>query len=422
MKKKKAVEIVGIFLAVLMCTTGCTAGKGVLNSSAEVSPNASADQGAAEESATGKMTAEETAAPELEGTETDIDPSEYEIAAQAVENMKLGWNVGNALDCYGTWIAGDNPMSYEIAWGNPIITRNLIHCVKESGFHAIRLPVTWFQHMDENGKVSEEWLARVKTVVDYVLDEGMYCVINVHHDTGGSEEAWLRADSEMYDSGMSGKYACLWEQIAEYFKDYGEKLLFESFNEILDKNAGWGGSGQESYDVVNKLNQLFVDVVRGTGGNNEYRNIIVLTYGASSADSQVKGFLLPMDTVENHMIAEVHIYDPSGFCGGEDETWDAEDEEVLGKIFERLNEKIIIAQKVPMIVGEFGSQDRFHTEEYMEERAEYASCFVSIAKAYGITCFWWDDGGSMKLFDRISGEPAARPVIDAMVSASGERR
>lgn len=105
---------------------------------------------------------------------------------------------------------------------------------------------------------------RVKEVVDYVIEENMYCIINVHHDCGGREETWLRADKEMYENGMSKKYEYLWEQIAEYFKDYDEKLIFESFNEILDKNLTWSGSNQESYEIVNKLNQLFVDTVRNS--------------------------------------------------------------------------------------------------------------------------------------------------------------
>lgn len=359
------------------------------------------------------------------GQTEEIDTTDmaagFETAAECVANMRIGWNLGNSLDCTGVWISKSDSQNFETAWGNPVVTQELIHVVKESGFHAVRVPVTYLEKLDENGKVDEKWLARVKEVVDYVLAEDMYCIINVHHDTGGGEEAWLRADREMYESGMSEKYIYLWEQIADYFKDYDEKLLFEGFNEILDKNSSWGGSDQESYDTVNRLNQLFVDTVRKSGGNNAYRNIIVLTYGASSAASQVGGFLVPEDTAGNHLIAEVHIYDPARFCNGEDEIWDDADESALDKIFERLNEKIITAQRVPMIVGEFGSQDKFNTDAYTAERAEYASYFVTTAKKYSITCFWWDDGGAMNLFGRLALKPCCEPVIKALIlAAEGE--
>lgn len=341
----------------------------------------------------------------------------WENADSCVKNMKLGWNIGNSLDCTGSWIDKSNMKKFETAWGNPIITKKLIKSVKENGFNAIRIPVTYLEKMDSDGNVDKKWFFRVKEVVDYVIEENMYCIINVHHDCGGGEEAWLRADKEMYSNGMNEKYEHLWKQIAEYFKDYDEKLLFESFNEILDKDSNWGGSNQESYEIVNKLNQLFVDTVRNSGGNNYSRNLIVLTYGASSAESQVNGFIVPADKVKNHLIAEVHIYDPSDFCNGIDKTWDLSDKNKIEKIFARLNEKIITNQKVPMIVGEFGSQDKVNTKKSKEEKAKYAFDFVSIAKKYGITCFWWDDGGSMKIFDRAAAKPSSKPVIDAMILA-----
>lgn len=211
--------------------------------------------------------------------------------------------------------------------------------------------------MDSDGNVDKKWLFRVKEVVDYVIEENMYCIKNVHHDCGGGEETWLRADKEMYSNGMSEKYEHLWKQIAEYFKDYDEKLLFESFNEILDKNLNWSGSNQESYEIVNKLNQLFVDTVRNSGGNNYFRNLIVLPY---SADAQVSGFRIPTDKVKNHLIAEVHIYNPRDFCNGIDKTWDLSDKNEIETIFARLNETIIIEQNVPIIIGEFGSQVKFN--------------------------------------------------------------
>lgn len=338
----------------------------------------------------------------------------WENANSCVKNMKLGWNIGNSLDCTGSWIDKSNMKNFETAWGNPIITKKLIKSVKENGFNAIRIPVTYLEKMDSDGNVDKKWFFRVKEVVDYVIEENMYCIINVHHDCGGGEETWLRADKEMYSNGMSEKYEHLWKQIAEYFKDYDEKLLFESFNEILDKNSNWGGSNQESYEIVNKLNQLFVDTVRNSGGNNYFRNLIVLPY---SADAQVSGFRIPTDKVKNHLIAEVHIYDPSDFCNGIDKTWDLSDKNEIETIFARINEKVIIEQNVPMIIGEFGSQVKFNTKKSNEERAKYAFDFVSTAKKYGITCFWWDNGSSMKIFNRSFAKPSCKPVIDAMILA-----
>ena len=144
------------------------------------------------------------------------------------------------------------------------------------------------------------------------------------------------------------------------------------------------------------------------------------TYGASSAASQVNGFTKPKDNIDNHLIAEVHIYDPSDFCTGKDTIWDSKDEAALTTIFNRLNTNIIQKYGMPRIVGEFGSQD--HTENstssamLQEQRANYARFFISSARKYGITCFWWDDGGSMKLFWRsIKFQPCQPKIVSAIV-------
>lgn len=353
-----------------------------------------------------------------ESSETiEIPPEEliFESSYYAVANMRIGWNVGNSLDSAGN-ISGTQASAFETAWGNPVITPELIKAIKDAGFGAVRVPVTWYCNMDENGTVNGSWLDRVEEVVNYVLDEGMYAIINVHHDTGGSESAWLRADPTMYDD-MSVRYVYLWQQIAECFADYDEKLLFESFNEILDSNFNWNGSGAEEYDTVNRLNQLFVDTIRATGGKNAMRNIIVNSYGASTAQSQIDGFKVPDDTAEDHLIAEMHCYDPWAFTSrGGDTTWDEEDKAVLESIFERVDLKIINEQGVPMIIGEFGAQDA----DNPEERAAYAKDFVETAERYGITCFWWDDGGALKIIDRRSYEITETEILEAMMNALKE--
>ena len=176
----------------------------------------------------------------------------FESAGQAVLNMGAGWNLGNTLDSNSgdldnMWIeayTSRTPKDYETAWGQPEATRALIHMFKEAGFGAIRVPVTWYPHMGtitlhnqnqwdpstwSGTEVDPAWMARVKEVVDYVIDEEMYCILNVHHDTGAGSTAWLIASVDGFDAAKT-RYQALWEQIANQFKDYGPKLLFESTN------------------------------------------------------------------------------------------------------------------------------------------------------------------------------------------------
>lgn len=411
--KRPITVIVAVLLSLSLC--GCGTEHSLGNSSDNLSDYYSNTAQTFEISSSEDSVIPESSSEESSGIDNSPEETAFESSYEAVANMRIGWNVGNSLDSAGN-LSGTQASAFETAWGNPVTTPELIKAIKDAGFGAVRVPVTWYCNMDENGNVNAFWLDRVEEVVNYVLDEGMYAIINVHHDTGGSETAWLRADPTMYET-MSGRYEYLWKQIAERFADYDEKLLFESFNEILDSNFNWNGSGAEEYGTVNRLNQLFVDTIRSTGGRNAVRNIIVNSYGASTAQSQIDGFKVPDDPAEDRLIAEMHCYDPWAFTSrGGDTTWDETDKAVLESIIERVNRQVINEQGIPVIIGEFGAQDA----DNPEERAAYVADFIGIAEKYGITCFWWDDGGSLKIIDRRSYEITEPEILEAMMNALKE--
>ena len=180
----------------------------------------------------------------------------FETATEAVKNMKVGWNLGNTLDSNSgdvnnMWIeawTGRTPSDYEKAWGQPVTKPELIKMFKDAGFNAIRIPVTWYPHMEATfnsvkynestksltpwdyvndpigTKIQAAWLKRVHEVVDYVISQGMYCILNVHHDTGASNTAWIVASGANYEQ-QKNRFEAVWKQIAEEFKEYDEHLL-----------------------------------------------------------------------------------------------------------------------------------------------------------------------------------------------------
>lgn len=340
--------------------------------------------------------------------------AECESAKEAVANINVGWNLGNTFDCVGDWISG-GPDAYEKAWGNPVVNKQLIEGVKAAGFNTIRLPVTWDAHVDDNGSIDEAWLDRVQEVVDYIIDEDLYCVLNVHHD--GGSDGWLEASQACIDS--SGKrFEGLWTNIAERFKDYDEKLIFESFNEVLDANNSWTtSSASDAYSAINELNQIFVDAVRATGGNNKTRNLMVQTYSGASAAATLRNFELPEDKAEGHLIVQVHSYDPQGFTStGATWTtmtdfWGSEDQietiEYLFDVIADYSESL----DAPFVVGEFGAQSKDNDED----RAEYAACVISEGAEAGVKCFWWDNGADFKIIDRATGAATAPEIVNALV-------
>lgn len=302
-------------------------------------------------------------------------------AAELVDDITFGWNLGNTLDTF-TDVAVDAPAYYETSASNPITEKHMLDTVKASGINAVRIPVTWFYHMDENNIVDEAWMNRVQEIVDYVIDNDMYCILNVHHD--GLEHNWLKASMNNYNTNKE-KFETLWRQIAERFQDYDEHLLFEGFNEVTDDNINWTTTSEDGFAAINSYNQLFVDTVRATGGNNTNRCLICNTYATASTESALEQYQLPVDTVENRLIAEVHSYEPYQFCFVE-----YPDVTTFNGEFSTFNniEKYLLDKGIPTIIGEFACYDKNN----LSERLKWADAFTKNAAALGIKCFWWDDG------------------------------
>lgn len=330
-----------------------------------------------------------------------VNANRFETAAQTADNIRVGWNLGNTLESNGEWIglySEGKPENYETAWGNPVTTPELITAVKAAGFNAVRVPVTWHEHIDENGNIDNEWILRVQQVVDYVVQQDMYCIINVHHDSGGG---WLRATPECYIEN-SDKFAAIWENIAEHFKEYDDRLIFEGFNEMLDHEGHWGGAGSaEEYKAHNDFNQLFVDTVRKTGGNNARRNLMVQIYSGVCGDGALENFVLPVDSIDDHLMIQVHCYDPQSFTWTSvdyttptDQWGTQEEREHIERLFTKL---AVFSEKhnAPVIVGECGAD--FKNNE--DVRKDYIEHFLYCAAKNNIKCFWWDTG-NMALFDR----------------------
>ena len=352
-----------------------------------------------------------------------VKAQDFESATDAVKNMGVGWNLGNTLDANNQTVSditndaywGQQGLESETCWGQPFATQEFIQMMKKAGFTAIRVPVTWYNHMDKDGNVSEEWMKRVKEVVDYVISEGLYCILNVHHDTGAdSKDAsgkltgyhWIKADADNYTTNKE-KYVGLWKQIAETFKDYGQTLLFEGYNEMLDANSCWNyptwyadgknydaAYAKKSLETINSYAQSFVSAVRGTGGNNTTRNLIVNTYAATSGGAwgnnthpqePLEQLVLPTDVAKNHLIVEVHSY-PSITSGI------SSAKSGLDWTFNNLKEKLIDRLNVPVIIGEWGTSNVDNGSDYIDRRETmiaFCEYFVKLGKKYNIATFYW---------------------------------
>jgi len=335
-------------------------------------------------------------------TESVIENSSVNPAMVFVRNMGIGVNIGNTLDAIGTatWMAG------ETGWGNPRITRELILAYKNYGYTTIRLPVTWAEYIGTGPDfiIEESRMSRVEEVVKWILDEGLYCIVNLHHDGGESDRSWILNAGNDPD-GVAKQLDAVWKQIARRFSGVSqERLIFESMNEVgFDKlwNRYSGGTSgkSEAFRILNVLNQTFVNAVRGTAGN-ENRFLLIAGYWTDINQSCDPLFQMPNDTIENRLILSVHYYDPSTFCIADspDNSWgfrndwgtERDHAELTGQ-FNKLRVNFL-EKGIPVIMGEYGVTLRNKVEE---GRIRWMTSVTQTCLNYGICPVLWETGGEV---------------------------
>lgn len=294
-------------------------------------------------------------------------------AKEFVDKMKIGWNLGNTLEPYYGVPNGDSRMFLETYWKNPKVTKELFEYVKSVGFDTVRIPVTWDVHSEMNSDgtivIKKEWMERVREVVQYALDSGLNVIINTHH-----EKSIYAGTNDVEFKVIKNRAKTMWKQIADYFSDIDGRLIFESYNEIDNAFDTWK-YGDVAAEQLNELNQLFVNVVRSTGGYNGQRILMVPTLLDSELPNATGAFKLPKDVVDDRIIVTVHKYSPK-----------------VGKYLDRSMQRVVNfknSTNAPVIIGEFGTKASEYDDDF---RVNHAGGYVSIAAKYGIKTIWWDNG------------------------------
>ncbi len=362
--------------------------------------------GNASSNSEGESAPETTPAAEVTGVNDVIDTEL--TALEFTAGIDVGWNLGNTFDS-----TGSGPYS-ETSWGNPITTEDMFLTVKEAGFNAIRIPTTWEKHMDENYNIDPQWMARVTEVVDYAYKNDMYVILNMHH-----EEWYL--PYEVNKEAASSQLAACWKQIAENFKGYDEKLIFEGMNEPRWKNTEWewNGGNDEGRAVVNHFNKVFVDTVRATGGNNEKRFLMICPYAANSGEPALSALELPDD---DRIIVSVHAYIPYNFALQENgsKRWVQERQSAEIDALAEVLDRLFISKGIAVIMGECGAMSR-DNDEFRTAWAEY---YFGKFKEIGVPCFLWDNmafysGETFGMLDRRSLYWKYPTVVEGIMKGAG---
>ena len=422
-----------------------TTGTSEENTDSEPSADTAKEDTAADATGSGDTTGEDASA----SSATDSDLPEGIVAVKLppavpipdneamtfVRDMKVGWNLGNTFDASNcNWLS--DPLDYESAWCGTKTTKELILELKNAGFNSIRVPVSWHNHIDADHNIDKAWLDRVQEVVDYVYEEGMYVILNIHHD---DDPVYMYPSYDCTDS--SKKYLTdIWTQLAERFADYDTHLIFETMNEprqvgtdiewwVPDVNAD---NAKEAFDCINQMNQAAVDAIRSVSkGYNTERYIMVPGYCASPEFALIDAFQMPEDslaTAENRLILSVHAYTPYNFAlnlsgTSEFDISKTSSTQDIDSFMRRLYTKYV-SKGLPVVIGEFGALDK---DKNTESRVQYAAYYIAMARHFGLTAHWWDnnalnaDGECFQIIDRKTLTWSFPEIRDQLIYYSVER-
>lgn len=357
-----------------------------------------------------------------------IQAQSFPTAQEIAQEMTIGWNIGNTMEAM--YIYNNEIVANETAWGNAAISQRLIDSVKSVGFNTIRIPIAWDVH-STNGTIDPAWIARVKEVVDYCYNNDMYIMINIHWDNG-----WLEENCTLEKKDENNvKQANYWAQIANYFKEYDEHLLFASANEPHVADATQMG-------VLLSYHQTFVNTVRGTGGNNTERILIV--QGPATDIEKTNNLMntMPTDPSPGRMMAEVHFYPYQFSLMSEDADWGKQfyywgacnhsttdinhnptwgEEAFVDEMFQLMKTKFV-DKGYPVVLGEFGAKLRTNLngdnfELHKQSREYFLKYVVKSSLNRGIIPVYWC-AGLGELFDRNTGSPLERGTIHALMAGA----
>lgn len=319
---------------------------------------------------------------------------------QLAKKMGNGWNLGNTMESWATWLGSSaDAYDYEKAWGQPTTTKEMITGLKKAGFNSVRVPVAWSNMISDDGKytISKSYFDRIDEIVGYVLDNDMYCIINIHWDGGWWED--FGSDNEKTSAAAMEKYKAMWTQISKHYANHSDKLIFESANEELGSKTKGNANINESYARVNTINQTFVDIVRSTGGKNKNRYLLIAGYDTDIAKTCDKRFVMPEDTISGRLLVSVHYYSPSTFCIADNKnnswgyrgSWGTDSDIAdMKKDFEKM--KKFTDAGYGVIIGEYGVCHEKSGNQYIVKKGtdKFFGCVTDLSKQYGYCAMLWD--------------------------------
>lgn len=316
------------------------------------------------------------------------------------KQMGTGVNLINTLDAYPYWIKNQNELGLasEICWNsNSFTNKEIINYPKSKGFKTIRITTTWYNHIIDNKyTIDPEWMMRVKQIVDWAIEDGYYVILNEHHSIRGNMSSPLQygegyiVRNNPTDIAESKKFLkAIWTQIAAAFNgSYDEHLIFETMNEprntdekeehnsYPDRAVSFCYECKADIKIVNEYNQLCLDTIRASGGNNAKRFVIIPGIFTYLGSVLLDDFILPEDTAEDKLMITVHDYAVkkrlnetlyNGLSG----------KRYLKETYKKLYNKYV-KKNIPVVIGET------FLDSSLENVLEWIEFYSKLSSSYGM--------------------------------------
>lgn len=325
--------------------------------------------------------------------------------------LQLGWNLGNTFDSmytpYQGKIEGNDKIDKLLTYRqNPLTTKEMIQEIKKQGFSTIRIPITWHEHVEKKDDyiIDENWMTRVKQIVDWSYEEQLYVIINLHHDERFKDENTPGLYVEESQKDRSNHYIeRIWSQVAETFKNYDNHLIFEVLNEPRYMECKSGNSFNpnqsekiKSNKLITEYEQTAIDTIRKSGGNNKTRFLMVPPYAANMRLTY--GWKIPTDSASDKLLISLHTYTPNEYAMGAAFSFTESHKATLRNLVNTEIQKQFISLGLGVVIGEtsVSQLSTKGTETKRTDRDEWVKFYFSLTRDAGIPVIIWDNNLNIK--------------------------
>ena len=312
--------------------------------------------------------------------------SSKKTAIQTVNQMGIGYNLGNTFKCCDDFEGGNIQKDQIKIFGTILPTKKIVNKIKKYGFKTIRFQVKYTDLIFKSDKLDSEWLSRIKEVITWIINDNLYCILSIHHNF----EFW-----KILDKNPRDKYINFWKQIAKEFIDFNDYLIFETMNE-----------NDYSYISLLNSNQAFVDAIRFSGKFNEERLLIISEMYTELELNYIYDYELPKDPA-NKLAISLHYYFPSEVFF-EDSTLKMTYYDKVGDFYETIpisrwgsdNDYYTLIRKfdilktnfinkgIPVIIGEAAILNKYKNDFISNREFIYALFSLSIEYNGIMSCLW----------------------------------